>query len=204
MSRAEATLTKVADLVRGGESYAKYEDMYRRDLTEIPSFRLLASRVQGKVVDLGCGIGYLSRLFPDYVGLDETPSPLRTARAHGVQRLVRGALTALPFTDAAFDWAVVYDVAEHLHDLDRAVLEVRRVARRAAFAVVDFTSYYRYFAHDETHVGHLAPRELIAVLERHYPYVESIPTSGIFRAPRFLNRVLAKRFPNEVVCFCGP
>ena len=51
MSRAEATLTKVADLVRGGESYAKYEEMYRRDLTEIPSFRLLASRVQGKVVD---------------------------------------------------------------------------------------------------------------------------------------------------------
>ncbi len=176
--------------------------MFSRDLMGVPSFQIIASRVRGKVVDLGCGVGYMSRLFPDYVGLDMDPGELRLARARGVARVLRGDLSRLPFRSNSFDWVLAYDVIEHADDLHAWLAEARRVARNAVYSLVDFSSYYRWFAYDETHHGHLLPQELRTALRAHYRVAEEVRTSGIFMAPRLVNRFLAARFPNQVVYFC--
>ncbi len=198
----ERALTKAANVVRGKSYYWKYKRMFEKDLTNVPSFKLISGRVSGRIVDLGCGIGYLSGLFSQYVGCDASLRGLKIAQSYSVRQLVRGDILKLPFKSCSFDWAMLYDVIEHIPEIENAISEVRRVARNAAFAVVDFSSYYRWFTHDETHIGHLLPEEIHTTLRAHYNNLEVIRTSGLFSVPGFINRILEMYLPNEVVFFC--
>lgn len=88
-----------------------------------------------EVLDLGCGdstaLGeaYLLRHVRSVVGGDIRPSPtwsrLRSAR----HQFVRNDAVRLPFRDRAFDVVLLKDVL-HFLDVDQAIAEMRRVARR--------------------------------------------------------------------------
>jgi SAM-dependent methyltransferase len=74
---------------------------------------------EARVVEAGCGTGYLSRvlaeryrwtLFP----LDIGAEGLAYARRYGVPRVVQGDATALPFRESAFDLVLSIDVIAHL------------------------------------------------------------------------------------------
>ena len=94
----------------------------------------------GRVLDLGCGTGELSRLtarhYPSasVVGLDFTTAMLEVARRRagsGAARVAYGRGTAmrLPFADGAFDLVTNAFLARNLVDLDAALREMRRVLR---------------------------------------------------------------------------
>jgi arsenite methyltransferase len=90
-----------------------------------------------RVLDIGCGPGYLVEEMAERVGpegsvhgLDPSPSMLAIARRRaGAAELSEGDALALPVPDASFDAAVSTQVYEYVADMPAALAEVRRVLR---------------------------------------------------------------------------
>jgi len=198
----EKALTKAAGLCRGSNYYGKYERMYRRDLRKIPSLRLVADFAKDRTLELGCGIGYLSRLFDSYVGTDIQIQALKIARKQSRAPFLQADIGNLPFRDAAFDTVILYDVAEHLENLDRILTELKRIASKAVISFMDIDSYYRWFTYDDSHRSRETVREILPLLKGHYRNVMVHKTSGVFSLPPGVNSFLGKYFPNQVVIEC--
>ena len=103
----------------------------------------LAGRRIERVLEAGCGTGYLAHLLQrergwPIVSMDLSGDGLRYARELGVARPVQGDIRAMPFATGAFDLVMSVDVIAHLppggeHDAAR---ELWRVTRRGGLLVV--------------------------------------------------------------------
>lgn len=93
---------------------------------------LLPSR-GARIIDVGCGYGRLTPCYADrfdqVVLYDGSMSLLRQAQAtwKGRAIAVAGDVTRLPFKAAAFDQVLSVRVLQHVHDLQAAILSIRRV-----------------------------------------------------------------------------
>jgi SAM-dependent methyltransferase len=88
----------------------------------------------GRILDIGCGDGQISRLLADagshVVGVDPTWNQITVARARGGgPAYARSGAAELPFADRTFDAAVACLVFEHIDGVDDAIAEVARVLR---------------------------------------------------------------------------
>ena len=88
----------------------------------------------GRVLDLGCGDGQISRLLAgsgaQVVGVDPTWNQIRVAHERGGgAAFARSEAAELPFADGSFDAVVACLVFEHIDDVDGAIAEVARVLR---------------------------------------------------------------------------
>src|SRR6266576_3688602 len=78
--------------------------------------RFVASLPAGRMLDIGCGTGFLTRhLRGSVVGVDQSAEVLELALARlpGVE-LVRADVPPLPFADGAFDLAFSSNVYSHI------------------------------------------------------------------------------------------
>jgi ubiquinone/menaquinone biosynthesis C-methylase UbiE len=96
-----------------------------------------------RVLDIGCGTG--NQLVADVAryprlratGVDRSEGMLARARAKSnAIEWVRADVTALPFADAAFDYASMQFVIHHVDDGGRGVREVRRTLDRGGRFVI--------------------------------------------------------------------
>ena len=72
-----------------------------------------------RVLEAGCGTGYMSKALAERYGWSMTPldlgrEGLEYARGYGLGRLVQGDITALPLATGTFDALVSLDVIVHL------------------------------------------------------------------------------------------
>jgi ubiquinone/menaquinone biosynthesis C-methylase UbiE len=97
------------------------------------------------ILDVGCGKGFMlvdfSLLMPqaELRGLDVSSYAIANAHPGVKDRLEVGDARKLPYSDKSFDLVTSINVA-HNFELDecaQAILEVRRVAKKNAFIVVD-------------------------------------------------------------------
>lgn len=102
--------------------------------------RLIGSEDLGRVLDVGCGTGYLglslsaAGVAEEIHASDISPGMLERAAANadelGVEaRFVRASATELPYPDHTFDAVVSRGVLHHLHDPVASLAEWRRVVR---------------------------------------------------------------------------
>lgn len=91
-----------------------------------------------KVLDIGCGAGFLSNALSDrratweVHGLDASAASLEVARRHdssGRVQYVEGDAYGLPYPDASFDVACAMDFLEHVEDPSRVIREAARILR---------------------------------------------------------------------------
>jgi len=192
-------ISSLAALYRGRSQYGKYKKLYKRDLLKVPSFKLISSLAYGRILDVGCGIGYLSKLFNDYVGIDINKEAIAIAKRNTNSNYIIASATHLPFRSNVFDTCISYDVIEHVKNVDPMLTEMKRVSKKAIISCVDFNSYYRFFTYDETHQKLLTPNELLLTLKKWFAHVRLFRTSGLFLVPYFLNAFLSRYLPNQVV-----
>ncbi len=96
----------------------------------------------GKLLDLGCGTGFLIRLahdlFDEVHGLDVTPAMLeRVDTSPGNIRLHQASAETLPFPDETFDLVTAYSFLHHLEDYHRVLREAWRVLRPGGLFYAD-------------------------------------------------------------------
>jgi SAM-dependent methyltransferase len=120
------------------------EPGYFRDVTRHfpPETRLL---------DIGCGTGWLARHFGDYVGLDGSQDAVAEAQRASRDVRLADANEPLPFPDASFDGVVLKDLLEHVPDPVALVAEARRVLRPGGRVFASSPDAQRWVWDDYTH-----------------------------------------------------
>jgi arsenite methyltransferase len=115
-------------------TYATQDVVRQRRVT----LAALEPRNGERVIDIGCGPGYLASEIAELVGSDGfvqgvDPSPhmleIAAKRALPHMELTEGDALSLPAEDASFDAAVSTQVYEYVGDMPAALAEVRRVLR---------------------------------------------------------------------------
>jgi 2-polyprenyl-6-hydroxyphenyl methylase / 3-demethylubiquinone-9 3-methyltransferase len=147
-----------------------------------------------KILDLGCGGGFLSEEFSkagfEVTGMDPSPHLLKNAQAHALKgglniKYVEGYGEKLPFETGSFDYVACCDVLEHVDDVNKVVSEIARVLRPGGAFFYDtvnrnFLSYlliikvaqdWKFTAWEapRTHVWDkfVKPSELSEIMARH-------------------------------------
>jgi SAM-dependent methyltransferase len=138
----------------------------------------------GRVLDLGCGVGHSYRLLAprETVGVDVAPEVLV-----GQEReTVAADMRELPFGDATFGSVLSVQSIEHVPDPERVMAEVRRVLDPGGAAVFVTPNRLTFGRPDEIidpyHYVEYDPRELRALCERFFAGVE---LAGIFGSERY-------------------
>ena len=109
------------------------------------SYRFAQARVAGaKVLDLGCGSGYGSKMLAEVAGHVTGADVSANAVAHARREFSRPNLEfaelpaagGLPFEDQSFDAVVCFQVIEHVPDDRHFVREIARVLRPGGVAIL--------------------------------------------------------------------
>lgn len=89
--------------------------------------RELKLKKTDKLLDVGCGTGKVTALFPCTVtGLDPSAELLKQAKI----QVVLGSAEKLPFADKTFDVVISLTAAQNFNDVERGIQEMARVAKR--------------------------------------------------------------------------
>lgn len=88
---------------------------------------MVGDELDGKILDVGCGTGIISRLYPDkdITGVDISEGMLR----YHPGKCLLGSADDIPFEDASFDAVIGRSILHHLGDPEKAVREILRVLR---------------------------------------------------------------------------
>jgi len=139
---------------------------------------------QGRVVDVGCGVGHSFELLAPRVtvGVDLDPAVLE-----GQQReTVAADMRRLPFGPAAFEGAVAVHSIEHVPDPERAVGEIARVLKPGGVAILVTPNRLTFARPDEIidpyHYVEYDSAALQALCLRFFADVE---LAGIFGSDRY-------------------
>jgi len=133
----------------------------RRRVAEL--LRHLAPRAGERVLDAGCGSGWLahscSRSGARGYALDIAVRGVAAARRRypDLEWVVVGDLYALPFASASLDAVVLSEVVEHLEDIPRALGEVRRILRPRGRVLVSVPYQERIAYHLCIHCNRFTP-----------------------------------------------
>ncbi|HET6568349.1 MAG TPA: class I SAM-dependent methyltransferase [Rhodothermales bacterium] len=115
-------------------------------------YDLIAQTNPRSVLDAGCGEGhtvkYLAERNPDLklTGVDVSEGAVGFAQEQlgDRARFRAGSVYKLPFSDRSFDTVVCSEVLEHLDEPERAVAELKRVARNAVVITVPREPYFQW------------------------------------------------------------
>ncbi len=88
----------------------------------------LAAPAGAKILDVGCGPGWSAEFFDNVVGIDPAEGLLSKSG-------VVGYAEQLPFRDHSFD-IILCVTAVHHFELDKALAEMKRVAKKDAIIVI--------------------------------------------------------------------
>jgi len=186
----DADMDEAETLANNEKKYAgeDYNDWYRtvkpllaerygRDLAEME--RLLPTTEDASLLDVGSSYGWFLEVAAERgwrtTGVEVTDETAAVARAAGID-VRTGTLADAAFGDGAFDVVCLWDVLEHITDVDAFLAEVRRVLRPGGLLAVQSPNIRSVMARAAGaewswllapyHVWHFTPSSLRATLSK--------------------------------------
>ena len=139
-------------------------------------YQWAAAAVHGRtVLDAGCGVGYGTAILANAgseraIGVDLSAHAVADARALGgpAAEYQVADLHDLPFESGAFDVVVCFEAIEHLHDVEVAIDEFRRVLRPDGLLLISSPNRGIYPGGNPYQLNELSSGELEEVLGRRF------------------------------------
>ena len=125
----ENKMVKDTPLARAAQKAAETFHIRDRVAQFVSDYNLL----NGRILDVGSGSGYLQDVVADYTGLDISPTAARFYH----KKFVAGTATAMPFRDGEFDAAWSVWVLEHIPNPEAALHEIRRVVKKGGYVYLN-------------------------------------------------------------------
>lgn len=182
-------------------------DRFLQDAAEEIAF--LQSLSPGRILDVGCGLGFLLSALPD--GWDRYGVEVSEYAAHHAERwgtIHNGELADAGYPDGHFDVVVLYHVIEHVPDPDALLLEVRRILKNGGVLLLGtpdfdgacarrFGERYRLL-HDQTHIS-LFTADSVHRLLRDHGFVIDHVSFPFFETRHFTRENLLRLFDTSRV-----
>lgn len=91
----------------------------------------LAYLFDAQVMEIGCGMAYLSDIHPGWQGVEYSKTAVDRVKQHQGShvRIFEADAQYLPFEDGQFDGFFSWAVLEHVHDPNKAFQEIARVLK---------------------------------------------------------------------------
>jgi ubiquinone/menaquinone biosynthesis C-methylase UbiE len=130
------------------ELYKEQVSMARDRVTDLsePSIKFMLEKLDpnsGTILDIGCGNGYwLSRI--DQKKYEVSGCDLKNNLRYVDCAFHEGHLEHLPFEDNAFDIVTCHHTIEHVINPEKAISEIKRVAKKQVVIVVPKQRYFYY------------------------------------------------------------
>lgn len=109
-------------------------------------FEFLKDKEYKKLLDIGCGTGYLIDMLAkdheaEYTGLDLSPEMIKQADNKNIKnaKFVEGRSDEIPFDDNTFDIITCSQSFHHYPDTDKAMQEARRVLKPGGLYILSDT-----------------------------------------------------------------
>jgi len=118
---------------------AKY---YRIQGKKIKSaLKLFESHKNGKILDIGCGDGFISSLIASRTGakmygVDISATSISNARKKGVKAKVANIDAGLPFGKEIFDAIFCGDVLEHIQDTEKLIENANKMLKKNGYMII--------------------------------------------------------------------
>jgi SAM-dependent methyltransferase len=98
----------------------------------------LAANPDAAILEIGCGLAYLSGVHPGWCGLEYSVAAVQRVKARDgdTTRIFEGDAQCLPFADESFDGVYSWAVLEHVPNPHKAFLEIDRVLRSGGSALI--------------------------------------------------------------------
>jgi SAM-dependent methyltransferase len=199
-------------MINADSYYRRYEHFRRiNELGKVESFKVIKSWARGKILDIGCGIGYITN-YLNAIGIDVDTAALRLARRYYPHLdVVRASCEILPFRNSYFDTILCYNVLEHLTEEARmkTFKEVKRVLNDKGYFIAGMEDL-KYIVnivkglltgnqstHDPTHRFNWGAEDFKKIICEDFDIVEEKRASGY---GRFIK--IAKHLKGDVLLKC--
>ena len=120
--------------------------------------RITDDILSGSVLDVGCGTGELLRRIKSVKGVDgysytgvDFQADQESGCKHPDVKFVKAMVEDLPFADNSFDTVICTHLLEHILDIRKAILELRRVAAQRLIIIVPKEREYRFTFNPHLH-----------------------------------------------------
>jgi SAM-dependent methyltransferase len=170
-------------------------------------FRLLEPYPPTRILDVGCGTGYNVEYmnangYPDVHGLDMAPEALSFCLSRGLNKVVAGDLTDLPFANESYEMVTALDILEHLDDDGKGLRELLRILKPGGILIL-FVPAFQFLWSLQDEVSHHCRRYTVNELGRKIRYtgfeITKISYANSLLFPLvWVGRILLKFLRNRV------
>jgi SAM-dependent methyltransferase len=98
-------------------------------------YPFICRQINGKVLDVGCGIGDMLKYHPGTVGVDINPATVNFCQESGLDAVLMEK-DRLPFSDEVFDSIILDNVLEHIENPLPLLAEINRVLKKNGILLI--------------------------------------------------------------------